>query len=108
MHPKIDVRVKFESRILYALADPIRLEIVMFLRQGEKCVCEIVLHLNLIQPLISRHLKILKDVGIVQCRKDGTNRMYSIVDQRIYDVIDALTPELVSSLSEEIIKNIMH
>jgi len=107
MPPKIDELVKFESTIFYALADPIRLEIIMFLRNGEKCVCEIVCHLSSIQPLISRHLKILKSTGIIRCRKDGTNRMYSIVDPRIYDVIDALTPQLVGSLSEEAIKNIM-
>lgn len=107
MSSKMDLQVKFKSTIFYALADPIRMEIIIFLRQGEKCVCEIVLHLNLIQPLISRHLKILKGAGLVKCRKDGTNRMYSIVDQRIYNVIDALTPPLVSALSEEAFENIV-
>ncbi len=81
------------------------MEIVSYLRDGEKCVCEIVPHLNLIQPLISRHLKILKDAGIVKCRKDGTKRMYSIVDQRVFDVVDALTPELISILSKEAFEN---
>jgi ArsR family transcriptional regulator len=97
-------RNRFESTVFHALSDPIRLEILAYLRDGEKCVCEIVPHLSLIQPLVSRHLKILKDVGIVRCRKDGTKRMYSIVDPQIFSVIDALTPELVTRLTKEVVK----
>jgi len=93
---------RFKSIVFHALSDPIRLEILSFLRDGEKCVCEIVPHLNLIQPVVSRHLKILKDAGLVRCRKDGTKRMYSIVDQRIYDVADGLTSELVDALTKEV------
>lgn len=101
-----DNQNRFKSTVFHALSDPIRLEIVAYLRDGEKCVCEIVPHLNLIQPLVSRHLKILKDAGIVRCRKDGTKRMYSIVDQRIYGIIDALNPELVEALTKEAFENV--
>ena len=94
MSARAENQNRFKSTVFYALSDPIRLEIVPYLRDGEKCVCEIVPHLNLIQPLVSRHLKILKDTGIVRCRKDGTKRMYSIVDPRIYKIIDDLTPNL--------------
>ncbi len=97
---------RFKSVIFHALSDPIRLEIVSYLRDGEKCVCEIVPHLNLIQPLVSRHLKILKDAGMVKCRKDGTKRMYSIVDSRIYNVVDALTSGLVNALTKEAFENV--
>ncbi len=108
MSQKADTQSRFKSTVFHALSDPIRLEIVNYLRQGERCVCEIVPHLNLIQPLVSRHLKILKDAGVVRCRKDGTKRMYSIVDQRIYNVVDALTPELVNSLTKEAVENIIY
>ncbi len=96
-----DNQNRVKSTIFHALSDPIRLEIVSYLRDGEKCVCEIVPHLNLIQPLVSRPLKILKAAGIVRCRKDGTKRMYSIVDHRIFDVVDAMTSELVNVLIKE-------
>ncbi len=96
-----DNQNRFKSTVFHALSDTIRLEIICYLRDGEKCVCEIVPHLDLIQPLVSRHLKILKDAGIVRCRKDGTKRMYSIVDQRIFGVVDALTSELVNVLAKE-------
>jgi DNA-binding transcriptional ArsR family regulator len=99
---------RFKSTVFHALSDPIRIEIVYYLRAGEKCVCEIVPHLNLIQPLVSRHLKTLKDSGIVRCRKDGTKRMYSIVDHRIFNVVDALNPELVESLAKEAFQNVTY
>ena len=93
---------RFTSTVFHALSDPIRLEILAYLKDGEKCVCEIVPHLNLVQPLVSRHLKILKATGIIRCRKDGTKRMYSTADTRIYNVIDALTIELVGTLTKEV------
>ncbi len=96
---------RFKSTVFHALSDPIRLEIIAYLQSGEKCVCEIVPHLNLIQPLVSRHLKILKDTGIIRCRKDGTKRMYSIVDARIHSVVNALTSELLSILEKEMFEN---
>ena len=103
MSAKVENKNRFKSTVFNALSDPIRLEILSFLRDGEKCVCEIVPQLNLIQPLVSRHLKILKDVGILRCRKDGTKRIYSIVDPRIHNIVDNLTPELVNVLTKEVL-----
>jgi DNA-binding transcriptional ArsR family regulator len=103
MAAKVENQNRFKSTIFYALSDPIRIEIIAYLRDGEKCVCEIVPYLNLIQPLVSRHLRILKETGIVRCRKDGTKRMYSIVDARIHNIIEDLTPELVSTLTKEVL-----
>ena len=105
MPAKTENQNRFKSTVFNALADPIRLEILSFLRDGEKCVCEIVPQLNLIQPLVSRHLKILKDAGLVRCRKDGTKRMYSVVDFRIFDVVDGLTSELVDTLTKEVFEH---
>lgn len=105
MPVRVENQNRFKSIVFHALSDPIRLEILSFLRDGEKCVCEIVPHSGLIQPLVSRHLKILKEAGIIRCRKDGTKRMYSIVDQRIYNVADNLTPELVDALTKEVFEN---
>lgn len=77
-----------------------------FLRDGEKCVCEIIPHLHLIQPVVSRHLKILKDSGIVRFRKDGNRRLYSITNEKIFEVIDWLTPELADEFKSEIIEQV--
>jgi DNA-binding transcriptional ArsR family regulator len=97
---------RLRAKIFNALSDPVRLEIMEFLRNGEKCVCEITPHLNLAQPLVSRHLKILKDAGLVKRRKEGTWHMYSIANPKVCGVIDALTPELLAALKQRIIEQI--
>jgi len=106
MSAQAENQIRFKATVFHALADPIRLEILAFLRDGEKCVCEIVPHLNLIQPLVSRHLKTLKGAGIVRCRKDGAKRMYSVVDREIYAAVDVLTPELVATLAKEVFEHL--
>jgi ArsR family transcriptional regulator len=94
----------FRAKIFKALADTWRLKILNFLRDGEKCVCEIVPHLGIAQPLVSRHLKILKHCGLVKVRKDGNRRLYSVTDPRIFKVIDSVTKDLKESLSIIIIE----
>ena len=98
---------RLKVKVFYALSDPVRLEIVEFIRDGEKCVCEIVPHLNLIQPVVSRHLKILKDCGLIVDRKDGTKRLYSVTDARIYQIINDITPELATTLTKKIMEQMI-
>ena len=95
---------RFKARIFNALSDVVRLDIIEFLREGEKCVCEIVSHIGLIQPVISRHLKILKECGLVRDRKAGNRRLYSITDPRVLRIVDSATPELTESISRYLIE----
>ena len=97
---------KFKAKIFKALSDPIRLSILDFLRNGERCVCEIIPFVKCIQPVVSRHLKILKDCGLVIDRRDGTRRLYSITDQNVFEIIDRLTPAFATSLKKRIIEQI--
>ena len=97
---------RFRAKIFNALSDPIRLEIIELLRDGEKCVCEITPHVKLLQPVVSRHLKILKDAGLVKRRKKGTWHMYSVTNSGVYNVIDQLNPELLAALKQKIIEQI--
>ena len=98
---------RFKARLFKALADPYRLQIIELLREGEKCVCEIFPHFGIAQPLASRHLKILKDCGLVKDRKDGNRRFYAITEPEIFEVLDAVAPELVGSLSKRVIEQII-
>jgi ArsR family transcriptional regulator len=97
---------RLRAKFFKALGDPIRLKIIEFLRNGEKCVCEIIPYVGVTQPLVSRHLKILKNSGLVKVRKEGNRRYYSVTDLRIFKMIDAITPDLALSLSKMIIKHI--
>jgi len=106
MPSRIDSKNKFKAKIFKALSDPVRLDILDFLRDEEKCVCEIIPHVKLIQPVVSRHLKILKDCGILRDRKEGNRRLYSITDTRILKIIASVTPDLVNVLSKRAIEQI--
>jgi DNA-binding transcriptional ArsR family regulator len=106
MYSKTDRQIKLKAKIFNALSDPYRLEILEFIRTGEKCVCEIIPHIGLIQPVVSRHLKILKDSGLVRDRKDGTRRLYTITEPKVFRIIDAATPELMNVLSKHIVEQI--
>ena len=97
---------RIRAKVFKALSDPIRLEIIEFLRGGEKCVCEIIPHIDVIQPLVSRHLRILKDCGLVKDRKDGVRRLYSITDSNIFETVDSLTPATVANLSRLLVEQI--
>jgi len=84
-----------QARLLKALADPTRLRILSLLsrHEGEVCVFEIVESFTLEQPTISHHLRILRDAGLVDCRKKGLWAYYYVrreVLSRAREVIEAL------------------
>lgn len=106
MHSKMKNKNRFKAKVFNALSDPVRLEILEFLRDGEKCVCEIVPHVGIIQPLVSRHLRILKECGLVKHRKEGNRRLYSVTDPVIFKTIDSVTVDLIDILSKRIIEQI--
>lgn len=68
---------------LKVIADTNRLKILCLLKDGERCVCEIYEPLSLSQNLISHHLKVLKETGLVLCRKQGKWIYYRLNDQKI-------------------------
>jgi ArsR family transcriptional regulator, arsenate/arsenite/antimonite-responsive transcriptional repressor len=84
-----------QARLLKALADPTRLRILSLLsrHEGEVCVFEIVESFTLEQPTISHHLRILRDAGLVDCRKKGLWAYYYVRRDaltRARDVISGL------------------
>jgi ArsR family transcriptional regulator, arsenate/arsenite/antimonite-responsive transcriptional repressor len=66
------------GRMLKALGDATRLQIVILLASGEKCVCEITKGVKLPQNLISHHLKILRQSKLTTDRRDGKWIRYSL------------------------------
>ena len=63
---------------LQVIAEPRRQAILDLLRDGELPVGELVDRLGLSQPLVSKHLRVLKDAGLVQARVDAQRRLYRI------------------------------
>ena len=95
---------KFKSKIFKTLSDAVRLEILGFLRDEEKRVCEIVQHVGIRQPLVSRHLRILRDYGLVKQKMNGTKRLYLVTDPRVFEIIDSVTLDLVDTFSKRAIE----
>jgi len=67
-----------EARMFKAFCDESRLEILFLLRSGEKCACNLLEQLNISQPTLSHHMKILCDSGVISCRKEGKWTHYTI------------------------------
>jgi len=57
--------------LLRALAEPIRLQVVLALQDGERCVCDLTGDLDLAQSKLSFHLKVLKEAGLIRARQEG-------------------------------------
>ena len=73
---------------LTALAEPNRFAIVELLRDGPRSVNEIVESLELRQPLVSKHLKVLSAVGVVTVRPEAQRRIYGLERDR-FDELDS-------------------
>ena len=65
--------------LFHALSDATRLVVLDMLRDGERCVCELQDQIDIAQSRLSFHLKVLKDAGLVDDRKEGRWSYYSIV-----------------------------
>lgn len=77
-----------ELAIIYSvLGDGSRLGIVIYLLDKEANVSEITKHLNLSQPLVSHHLRLLRDVRILKSKKRGKCIYYSIDDDHIKQIV---------------------
>ena len=66
------------SKVCKALSDESRVKIVLMLSTGATNACDFMDALHVSQPTLSHHLKILLDAGIVQCKKEGKWRIYSL------------------------------
>ena len=79
-----------EVDVLKALADPTRLKILECLKNGERCICEIIPYTGKSQPNVSQHLKVLKTAGLVEVRKEGTRFLIQVSNLKIFDVITSV------------------
>lgn len=78
------------SDVFNAIAEARRREILDALVTGEKAVGEIVDDLPLSQPQVSKHLRVLSEVGLVKCRAEGRRRLYSLEPARLRPMHDWL------------------
>ncbi|MCI7767963.1 MAG: metalloregulator ArsR/SmtB family transcription factor [Oscillospiraceae bacterium] len=72
------MNIQQQTAIFKALGDSTRLHIVHMLSEGELCACKILERLEITQPTLSHHMKILCECGLVKARKDGKWSHYSL------------------------------
>jgi ArsR family transcriptional regulator, arsenate/arsenite/antimonite-responsive transcriptional repressor len=77
--------------LFHALSDPTRLELLERLKTGEQCVCELTDVMRAGQSRLSFHLKVLKDAGLLQDRRDGRWMYYSINVEALEELEECLS-----------------
>jgi len=79
-----------EAELCSAFSDPTRILILYSLDEQPRTVTDLTVDLNLAQPTVSRHLKVLRDRGLVVAERQGTNMHYRLADRRLIDALDIL------------------
>ncbi len=77
--------------VLKSMAQPTRLKIIDFLRDGERCVCEIFPAIDEEQSNTSRHLAYMQTHGILSRRKEGVKIYYAVKHPEVLEIIDRAT-----------------
>ena len=93
--------LEMKAEVLKALAQPTRLKILELLRNGERCICEIVPAVNGEQSNISRHISLMQKSHLVTTRKDGVKVMVKVKDPKIFEILDSIGTVLKNRVSEQ-------
>lgn len=92
-----DLKTKLDltAKLFRGFADPSRLAILLALREGERCVSELVVATGLTQSNVSGHLTCLKDCGLVVSRQEGRFVYYRLADPAVAHALDSAEEVLV-------------
>ena len=91
---------QLHAEICHALSDPSRILILYELGGGTRNVGQLADALDLSQPTVSRHLKVLRDRGMVLAKRDGTSIYYSLTDPKVIKALNLLREVLAGVLEQ--------
>lgn len=83
------------------LSEPMRLKLLNLLRDGEKCVQELVEATETSQANVSKHLKVMLQAGILSRRSEGTSAYYRVEDPLIFDLCNLVCDRLAARIEEQ-------
>jgi DNA-binding transcriptional ArsR family regulator len=86
---------------LKAMADPMRLRILHELQQGERCVSDILAEVGGSQANVSKHLSVLRRVGLVEGRREGVNVLYRISDPTVFAICSSVCDSIERQVNAE-------
>lgn len=89
---------EIRAEILKSVSQPTRLKIIEFLRDGERCVCEIFPAIGEEQSNTSRHLNLMMASGVLSRRKDGLKIYYAIKHPEILTIVDLATEIMTNEI----------
>ena len=92
---------QLEANLCVALADPTRLLILYALNEHPRSVTELTNELGTAQPTTSRHLKILRERGLVTTTRQGVNVIYELTDNRLIEALDLLRNVLRNIINQK-------
>jgi ArsR family transcriptional regulator len=87
------------AEILKAIAQPTRMKIIEFLRDGERCVCEIFPAITEEQSNTSRHLNLMQGCGILARRKEGIKIFYALKHPEVLQILELASTILKKEIS---------
>lgn len=96
--PSSEEIIQLHADLCSALADPRRILLIYALAQGSKNVSELTAEAGISQSSVSRHLKVLKERGLVKATRDGINMVYELTDHRLIDALNLLLTVLRDQL----------
>ena len=99
-HTLIEEINLLHAQMCQAIADPTRILILYLLADGPRYVTELAEMLDVRQPTVSRHLKVLRDRGLVTATREGTTVHYALRDQRVIQALDLLRASMADILTE--------
>ena len=80
-----------QAEIAKAIAHPLRIAVVNFLKDGEQCVCDIAEHIGSERSNVSRHLSVMLHAGLLEYRKEGLKVIYKLKTPCILDFFSCTT-----------------
>lgn len=96
--PTLEELNLLHEQICHAVSDPKRIQILYYLHEKPRHVNAIAQDLNMPQPTVSRHLGILRQRGLVQTERDGTQVVYRLTDVRMIEVLEVMRTVLKEAL----------
>jgi ArsR family transcriptional regulator len=80
-----------QAEIAKAVAHPLRVAVIDFLKGGEKCVCDIAEHVGSERSNVSRHLAVMVHAGVLTCRKEGLKVFYDLRTPCVAEFLSCVT-----------------
>jgi len=91
---------ELEAAFLAVLGQETRLRLLYFLKDGEKCACEITPRMSEDPSVVSRHLVKLREAGLLESRREGVSIYYRIREPRVFALLE-LADEMIRSAARE-------